>query len=63
MMNNLTKKPLTRLEATGKAQSLLASGHKVDELAAKIGISKPTLYKRITEHSWKLGELALLERI
>lgn len=62
-MKSLTEKGLTKIEATNKAKSLMATTHKVDELAKKLGISKPTLYRRIIENDWKLGELALLERI
>ena len=53
---------MTRLEATSKAKLLLLD-FSIDELARKIGITKPTLYTRLAEHNWKLGEIALLERL
>lgn len=52
---------MTNLESTYKAKTLLLK-YTIDELAKKLGISKPTLYKRLLEHNWKLGEIALLER-
>ena len=53
---------MTRLEATTKARILLINSS-IDELAVKLGISKPTLYTRLSEHNWKLGEIALIERL
>jgi len=53
---------MTKLEATSKAHLLLI-GSTVDILAGKLGISKPTLYTRLSEHNWKLGEIALLEKM
>lgn len=53
---------MTRLEATTKARLLLINSS-IDELAVKLGISKPTLYTRLSEHNWKLGEIALIERL
>ncbi len=53
---------MTRLEATTKARMLLIN-NTIDELSKKIGITKPTLYTRLSEHNWKLGEIALLERM
>jgi len=49
-------------EATFKANLLLIN-LSMDELAKKIGITKPTLYTRLRENNWKLGEIALLERL
>jgi hypothetical protein len=51
---------MTKLEATTKVHLLLVD-NSMDRLAAKIGISKPTLYTRLAEHNWKLGEIALIE--
>ncbi len=52
----------TKLEATVKANKLLIScSH--DNLAAKLGITKPTLYARLAKHNWKLGELSLIEKL
>jgi hypothetical protein len=53
---------MTRLEATSKAKLLLID-FTVEDLAKNIGITKPTLYTRLAEHNWKLGEIALLERM
>jgi predicted DNA binding protein len=53
---------MTNLEATTKAKLLLIN-NTVDRLAEKLGISKPTLYTRLSEHNWKLGEKALLEKL
>ena len=62
-MKKLTEKELTKLEATNKAKELIASGYGVDNLCKSLGISKPTIYRRLIEHDWKLGELALLKNI
>jgi predicted DNA-binding protein (UPF0251 family) len=50
---------MTKIEATAKAQRLRLS-YNDEELAKKIGISKPTLYTRLTKHNWKLSELHLI---
>lgn len=53
---------MTKLEATSKAQRLRLS-YTDDELAKKIGISKPTLYVRIAQHNWKVAEIFLIEKL
>ena len=53
---------MTKLETTTKARLLLLD-NSVDKLASMIGISKPTLYTRLSEHNWKKGEIALIERM
>ena len=53
---------MTNLEATFKAKLLLID-YSVDRLAKAIGITKPTLYTRLSENNWKKGEIALLERL
>ena len=53
---------ITKLEATVKANRLLIS-YSHDGLAAKLGITKPTLYARLAKHNWKLGELSLIEKL
>lgn len=53
---------MTKLEATTKVKMLL-NINKVDDLAKKVGVSKPTLYTRLSEHNWKLGEIALIEKL
>ncbi len=53
---------MTRIEATSKVKLLLID-FTIDEISAKIGISKPTLYTRLSMHNWKLGELALIKTL
>lgn len=53
---------MTNLEATTKARNLLLT-NTVDQLAKKIGISKPTIYTRLHNHKWKLGEIELLKNM
>lgn len=53
---------MTNIEATNKAHILLIN-MTYDELALKLGITKPTLYVRLVKHNWKLGEIVLLERM
>lgn len=53
---------MTKLEATSKTQRLRLS-YTDDELAKKIGISKPTLYVRIAQHNWKVSEIFLIEKL
>lgn len=53
---------MTKVQATNKAQELLINMTK-EELAAKLDISRPTLYTRLIEQNWKLGEIALLEKL
>ena len=53
---------ITKLEATVKVNKLLLS-YTYDDLSAKIGITKPTLYARLAKHNWKLGELSLIEKL
>jgi len=55
-------KIMTNLEATTKVKLLLIN-NTVDQLAKAIGISKPTIYTRLSEHNWKLGEKAILEKM
>lgn len=53
---------LTGLEATTKANLLLVN-MTIEDLAKSLGITKPTLYARLREHTWKLGEISLLEKL
>ena len=53
---------MTKIEATSKVKLLLID-FTIDEISAKIGISKPTLYTRLSMHNWKLGELALIKTL
>lgn len=34
-----------------------------DQLAEKIGISKPTLYTRLVKSNWKKGEIELIKNL
>lgn len=53
---------MNKTEATFKANLLLIE-FSVEQLSKKLGITKPTLYTRLTEKNWKLGEIAILERL
>jgi len=53
---------MTKETATQKARDLLLN-MTYEELSKKIGISRPTLYLRLLEKNWKLGEIALLEKM
>jgi hypothetical protein len=53
---------MTKEQATFKARLMLID-YNIDLLAKKLGITKPTLYTRLSENNWKLGEIALLERL
>lgn len=61
-MIHVAVKGMTKLEATTKARLLLID-KSADELAKEIGITRPTLYTRLAEHNWKLGEIALLKQL
>ena len=53
---------MTRLEATTKTQRLRLSNTD-DDLCKKIGISKPTLYSRLSNHKWKVSEIFLIDKL
>jgi transcriptional regulator with PAS, ATPase and Fis domain len=53
---------MTKQEATFRAQLMLAN-QTYDSVAKFLGISKPTLYTRLVKKNWKIGEMALLERV
>lgn len=53
---------MTRLEATSKIQRLRLS-FTDDDLVKKIGITKPTLYARISKHNWKVAEIFLIDKL
>jgi predicted DNA-binding transcriptional regulator AlpA len=53
---------MTKLEATAKVQRLRIS-FTDEEVVKKIGISKPTLYTRISNHNWKVSEIFLIEKL
>lgn len=53
---------MTRLETTSKVQRLRLS-FTDEDLVKKIGITKPTLYARISKHNWKVSEIFLIEKL
>ena len=53
---------MTRLEATSKIQRLRLS-FTDEDLVKKIGITKPTLYARISKHNWKVAEIFLIDKL
>ena len=53
---------MTRLEATAKIQRFRLS-FTDEDLVKKIGITKPTLYARISRHNWKVSEIFLIEKM
>ena len=53
---------MTKLEVTAKVQRLRIS-FTDEDLVKKIGISKPTLYARISKHNWKVSEVFLIEKL
>ena len=53
---------MTKLEATSKVQRLRLS-FSDEDLVKKIGITKPTLYARISRHNWKVSEIFLIEKM
>ena len=52
-------KEMTKLEATAKVSGFRGK-YTDDELSAKLGITRPTLYARLLKHNWKLGEIQLI---
>jgi len=53
---------MTKLEATVKVNKLRIC-YTDAELAKKIGISKPTLYARLSNHKWKTAEIFLIDSL
>jgi hypothetical protein len=53
---------LTNLEATTKVKRLLTE-KTYEQMAEDIGISKPTLFTRLSLHNWKKGEKALIQKM
>lgn len=53
---------INKLEATAKIGRVRTS-YTDEELALKLGITKPTLYTRLVKSNWKKGELSLIESI
>lgn len=53
---------MTKIEATAKISGFRGK-YTDDELASKLGITRPTLYVRLLKHNWKLGEMQLVEKL
>jgi len=53
---------MTKFEATSKVQKIRHYSTD-DEVCKRLGISKPTLYVRLKNHSWKVSEIYLIESI
>lgn len=52
------------MKATEKVLMKISSGKSTKmEVAETLGISRPTLDKRITNGSWKKGELKIIESL
>lgn len=52
---------MTKFECTSKVQKI--RHYKNDEEVCKIiGISKPTLYTRLSSNNWKVSEIFLIEK-
>lgn len=54
---------MNKEKATLKVQGLRNKDQTDEELAKKIGITKPTLYSRLSNHKWKLGEIELIKKL
>ena len=53
---------MNQTEATLKIKGL--KGNQTDDqLAERIGISKPTLYTRLVKSNWKKGEIELIKNL
>lgn len=46
---------------TNKVLLLLSNGIPKMDLAYELGISRPTLDKRLRNHDWKKGEVAIIK--
>jgi len=53
---------MTNFETTQKVKRLRSKSTD-DELAGKIGISKPTLYTRLQKNNWKKSEIHLIQTL
>ncbi|MCP4984906.1 MAG: hypothetical protein GY928_02220 [Colwellia sp.] len=55
---------MTQLEATTKVKAIKQSRDINDEeLRCVLGISKPTLYKRLRNNDWKKAEIVLIKNL
>jgi len=55
-------KKTTKLEITQKVQKIRFTCSD-EETAAKIGMSRNTMYKRLKSHNWKITEITHIESI
>lgn len=53
---------MTNYEATQKVKKRIELSTK-DEVSKELGISRPTLDARLQWHSWKIAEIALIEKL
>lgn len=53
---------MTKYDCTLKIKKLIDLSSK-DEVAKKIGLSRPTLDSRLLNNKWKVSELFLIEKI
>lgn len=63
MKNTINKPTKEQIKATSKIRTIRLSKTTDEELCALIGISKPTLYKRLKSHDWKLGEILAIKNV
>lgn len=61
-LNYLNINTMNQQQATLKVQGLKGNIPD-DQLAEKIGISKPTLYTRLVKSNWKKGEIELIKQL
>ena len=55
---------IKQLTTTSKVVVLLNSGkYNKTELSNTIGIGRPTLDKRLSDHSWKKGEMEIIKSL
>ena len=57
---HLKRNKMTKEQATLKVQGFRGN-YTDEEIAGKLGISKPTLYTRLKQHNWKKGEIELIK--
>lgn len=53
---------MTKFEATQKIKKRLFDKTK-DEVSKELGISRPTLDARLSWNTWKISEIALIEKL
>lgn len=59
-----SKEPtIQQFEATNKAYELRSKSNNDNELAELLGMSKVTLYTRLSKSNWKKPEIALINNL